>query len=156
MQDIRYLTIRLLLRIVMVNIVVCSQEQLYTVYGEYCKSEHLVISIKSTKYPAKWPILLPNDLCLGWLKMSFDDIDKPDNIYQCMTVNHALTIKYFVLSYSDSEKPITIITHCEGGISRGPAIGLSLNLKYNWSLSILTNDAITPNTLVFDTLSSVL
>lgn len=88
---------------------------------------------------------------LGLLQLAFMDVSNPTRISEVMTHGQAEQILDFVDSMWDRVE--TFLIHCEGGLSRSPAVGAAIaytRLGRGWDQYFFDN--YTPNMLVYWTI----
>jgi len=118
---------------------------------------HIYISI--TDPESRFPVLKDNPNRLKTLWIKFDDVDDKINtvngkrLPKLFEVDHAEIILNFVEKFKNDVG--TIITQCDGGISRSSATAGALSVIYNGSKSdnwIFKSRQYYPNMLVYRTL----
>jgi predicted protein tyrosine phosphatase len=124
------------------------------------KQEQLVRSDVVKNQLKKWG-------CLSWLSLTFDDITmelyekvkkvRPDVIANLFSKKDAKLIIDFIKKHKDSKKDLTLITHCQAGVSRSGAVGwFACNfLGIDKTTFLQTNRTLFPNKYILQILESL-
>lgn len=117
----------------------------------YCHKPHnessIIVSI-NTPWAAydSAPFGNEENKVISILRLWFDDVD--EKITNCMNEDHAKAIKDFVDRYADYD--VTVIVHCDAGVSRSAGVAAALSEYYNGDDSYFFDSGYyTPNMLCY-------